>query len=402
MSSFERESDLCTDKSVIEVSPDLVVCCKEGPDHVIKDICVDEGLPSKKNIFVENSATDKKENLVHFDVDDLSVKDIPSILDDFAVHSGGKQGDHSRQFVLPDCESIYDDDLEKSLIGGWPGRIKYIACEKLMSKQSSEVVTTSQSFVAIVADSGIEQQKDNQVRTQEETTDAAEDSNCKTAKETANSISGKEMHNGTTNTNPKLPEPQTIWEKEKKTIDFRDGHHDSHTLLEHGLEHDGLEGYATSSKSSMCTLDEVSAADSRNPSTNTKDLPGNMCHALAEHGTECIDSAGLGASSQGSLYGNNESNGSETRKLTTNHVDMSGNVYPGTNPASASIAYSGPAAYSGSISLRSDSSTTSVRSFAFPILSSEWNASPVKMAAADPKQLRKHRGWRMALLCCRF
>lgn len=62
------------------------------------------------------------------------------------------------------------------------------------------------------------------------------------------------------------------------------------------------------------------------------------------------------------------------------------------------ITYSGPMTYSGNVSLRSDSSTTSTRSFAFPIIQSEWNSSPIRMAKAD----RRHRGWRQGLLCCRF
>ncbi|KAM1214674.1 hypothetical protein ACFX2I_011168 [Malus domestica] len=61
---------------------------------------------------------------------------------------------------------------------------------------------------------------------------------------------------------------------------------------------------------------------------------------------------------------------------------------------------SGP--YSGNVSLRSESSTTSTRSFAFPVLQSEWNSSPVRMAKADRRHLRKHRGWRGCFLCCRF
>ncbi|XP_042381269.1 uncharacterized protein LOC121974326 [Zingiber officinale] len=52
--------------------------------------------------------------------------------------------------------------------------------------------------------------------------------------------------------------------------------------------------------------------------------------------------------------------------------------------------------YSGSISMRSESSTTSTRSFAFPVLQREWNTSPVKMAKA-----RKHR-WRFGLGCCKI
>ncbi|KAJ8563037.1 hypothetical protein K7X08_031489 [Anisodus acutangulus] len=68
-------------------------------------------------------------------------------------------------------------------------------------------------------------------------------------------------------------------------------------------------------------------------------------------------------------------------------------------PASSLITYSGPISHSANVSLRSDSSTTSARSFAFPVLQSEWNSSPVRMAQAER---RKHRGWRQSLLCCKF
>ncbi|CAA7039308.1 unnamed protein product [Microthlaspi erraticum] len=68
------------------------------------------------------------------------------------------------------------------------------------------------------------------------------------------------------------------------------------------------------------------------------------------------------------------------------------------------ITYSGPISVSGSISVRSDGSTVSSRSFAFPILESEWNSSPVRMVKAEKRPIRKKKGWRhySLLLCCRF
>lgn len=92
------------------------------------------------------------------------------------------------------------------------------------------------------------------------------------------------------------------------------------------------------------------------------------------------------------------------------HLDNVAMVNPGEGESSFSVAgtvsgritYSGPIVFSGSISIRSDSSTTSTRSFAFPILQTEWNSSPVRMAKADRRRLQKHRGWRHGLLCCRF
>ncbi|XP_076953601.1 uncharacterized protein LOC143627724 [Bidens hawaiensis] len=71
-------------------------------------------------------------------------------------------------------------------------------------------------------------------------------------------------------------------------------------------------------------------------------------------------------------------------------------------PVSGLVTYSGPITAYGNISHRSDESNASVRSFAFPILPNEWNSSPIRMAKADPKQSRKHRGWRQAFICCGF
>uniref|UniRef100_A0A6N2MT17 Uncharacterized protein n=1 Tax=Salix viminalis TaxID=40686 RepID=A0A6N2MT17_SALVM len=75
--------------------------------------------------------------------------------------------------------------------------------------------------------------------------------------------------------------------------------------------------------------------------------------------------------------------------------------FSATGYLSGLVSYSGPIPYSGSISLRSDSSTTSTRSFAF-VLQSEWNSSPVRMVKAGRRHLQKPRRWMQGLLCCRF
>ncbi|KAK9669082.1 hypothetical protein RND81_13G107900 [Saponaria officinalis] len=66
--------------------------------------------------------------------------------------------------------------------------------------------------------------------------------------------------------------------------------------------------------------------------------------------------------------------------------------------------YSGTLPYSGSISLRSTSSTASAQSFAFPILAQEWNSSPERMPEPQRRQLTKLKQWKMKLcwFCCRF
>lgn len=63
--------------------------------------------------------------------------------------------------------------------------------------------------------------------------------------------------------------------------------------------------------------------------------------------------------------------------------------------------HSGHIPYSGSLSYRSDSSTASTHSFAFPILPCEWNSSPVKMAQPDQRYTRQR--WKQRLhgfFCC--
>ncbi|XP_044954421.1 uncharacterized protein LOC123404552 isoform X4 [Hordeum vulgare subsp. vulgare] len=86
-----------------------------------------------------------------------------------------------------------------------------------------------------------------------------------------------------------------------------------------------------------------------------------------------------------------------------------GNGYPPFEPGlfgpsimSAPVSNSGHLAYSGNISIRSDSSTTSTRSFAFPVLQKDWISSPVRMAKGERRRTKRRRGWRKGLLCCKF
>ncbi|XP_038879932.1 uncharacterized protein LOC120071641 [Benincasa hispida] len=58
--------------------------------------------------------------------------------------------------------------------------------------------------------------------------------------------------------------------------------------------------------------------------------------------------------------------------------------------------------YLGSASLRSNGSTNSSHSFAFPILPTEWNGSPERMVKADPLQTRRRQLWRLCFPCCNF
>lgn len=77
--------------------------------------------------------------------------------------------------------------------------------------------------------------------------------------------------------------------------------------------------------------------------------------------------------------------------------------FSGSSPPLGSLLpFSGSIPRSGSIS-QSSNSTASTNSFAFPVLASEWNDSPVRMADADKRQrLKKTRWWGICFHCSRI
>ncbi|KAI5014762.1 hypothetical protein ZWY2020_056152 [Hordeum vulgare] len=96
-----------------------------------------------------------------------------------------------------------------------------------------------------------------------------------------------------------------------------------------------------------------------------------------------------------------QQNGPDGAKLTTQggiRNPFESSSFSGANITLDAVA---PSAHIGNISLRSDSST-STRSFAFPVLQTEWNSSPVRMAKADRRRFRRDRGWGYRVLCCKF
>lgn len=59
--SEHRDSVSYVDKSVMECDlPELVVCYKESSDHVVKDICVDEGVPIQDKFLFDNGVDETK------------------------------------------------------------------------------------------------------------------------------------------------------------------------------------------------------------------------------------------------------------------------------------------------------------------------------------------------------
>ncbi|XP_010257928.1 PREDICTED: uncharacterized protein LOC104597869 isoform X2 [Nelumbo nucifera] len=342
----EKVTKFYTDKSVMECEvPELIVCFKEGPYHVVKDICVDEGVPSQDKILTENGQVDCKPCSMHSDLD------VNSDLTKQMVGSVTLDSDVMKSLVQSDCEKNTDSqcnskdlfqkdeknaDVEDEIAHA------HILDKKVMSENMLSVgkLKTEKSCPELTNfDSNGEQQAHNQDMSREGTL--------------ANSaVPSPAAESDSSNPDNKVPLNSKV---ENRSITF-----DSNPSTS-----------ATSGR-----VESKQKADSPQPLhtlLNTSRLEDGPVESLTASSRSFFIQHGHGESS-----------------------------FSAVGPMSGSITYSGPIPYSGSISLRSDSSTTSNRSFAFPILHSEWNSSPVKMAKADQRHFRKHRRWKMNFLCCSF
>lgn len=103
---LSQDSDLYTDKKIMECDlPELIVCYKESTWHAVKDICVDEGLPSE-NKFLAKSLMDDHSSLPsngykHTDM----IKEV--INTDFLVQNG------LRSSSCKDCTENANDSVNK-------------------------------------------------------------------------------------------------------------------------------------------------------------------------------------------------------------------------------------------------------------------------------------------------
>lgn len=57
---FEEDSELYMEKSIVECQlPELIVCYKENICNIVKDICIDEGIPSRDKLLCGSSLDEK-------------------------------------------------------------------------------------------------------------------------------------------------------------------------------------------------------------------------------------------------------------------------------------------------------------------------------------------------------
>uniref|UniRef100_A0A5B6ZT01 18S pre-ribosomal assembly protein gar2-related n=1 Tax=Davidia involucrata TaxID=16924 RepID=A0A5B6ZT01_DAVIN len=384
-----EETAFYTDKNVMECElPELVICYKESTYHVVKDICIDEGVPSNSmdNILIERSKDEHKGQCM------------------FVPSNGDENSDITKERV--EIELLFPDGLKSS-------------SEKDCDKDAANVCGTKEKVgIELLTPDGSESSSEIDY-------DKEASKQCCSEDASKQHCSEDSMQTDEANCTATGNIADVVW-REKSM-------HNSMLLVQEFSGQKSLKSLLESSDYGVCEVKQVSdqiscvetilespagvsAAEESNKSNPASDI---FYNSKVESGAITFDfnSYTPAASSRDRSPKNVDhektlESGNEPKHEDgiSDSLSVSSQVQHGygessfsaAGAASGLITYSGPIAYSGSISLRSDSSTTSTRSFAFPVLQSEWNSSPVRMAKADRRHLRKHRGWRQGLLCCRF
>ncbi|KAM4121322.1 hypothetical protein ACJW30_03G199500 [Castanea mollissima] len=372
---FDKDSDVVMDKSIMECElPELTVCFKESTYHVVKDICIDEGVPSQEKILFE-SVTDEKtlciflpaekdQNKELDSADQCDPKDLMATGEDSADTN---VNDVSKEMSLPGeklpivdmgtytsyYKSSNNDEVEQQ-------PFQVCAEEAILANHvliSAAEESNNSSKDSILANSTL-------VSASEESNNSRGDSmlastTLVSAVEELNNSSGDQM----------LASPDLVSSAEESNNDNGDAVSSSPTKVS-AAEETNVSGRKLSLENGDNGLETKKMSELENGISDTQTVSRQLQHGQGE---VSFSAAGQGEES-----------------------------FSAVGTLSSLINFSGPVTNSGSISLRSDSSTTSTRSFAFPVLQSEWNSSPVRMAKADQRCFRKHRGWKQGLLCCRF
>ncbi|XP_028798923.1 uncharacterized protein LOC114758617 isoform X2 [Neltuma alba] len=349
VNSSKNPADFYMDKSVTECEPELVVVYKESSDNVIKDICVDEGIPAEEKILLENkneeaaykfsSSEDhkseklSKENLA-VDAPFPVFIDLPAITEESDKFS-------TNPSKLEDL-MLNDDDDETRKLANDVDKEMLLAGYKVLLQDLDE-----EQSMPLIEEGNKAEQNYSQVSCEPELPSKPKESEDK-AEEAVSKSSAKAEEESNGNVS------------------------DAGTPENCGVTSQFDPPFAAAS-----TKEE-------------SDRVGEPKHDGARSSSESVDV-------KGEPKHNDDRNSSESGRHSLGETSFSA-----VGRVSSRITCLDPVPYSGSISLRSDSSTTSTRSFAFPVLQSEWSSSPVRMAKADRRHCRKKRGWRQGLLCCRF
>ncbi|KAI3978109.1 hypothetical protein MKX01_032486 [Papaver californicum] len=340
----QKEMELYTDKTVTECElPELIVCFKEGSYSIIKDICIDEGLPSVDKIFIEK-VPDKE--LFTFLEPDMNVSN------ELAKDMG-----HAAE---PDIDCQFETDGANQCVSELgEGNIK--ARNENMVSGDLKV----------------------QIRF------LVEGCNINSPYESCN-IDGDDVQHNNEKVLPFVGrDKRTIASKEKDRVESEfpvqecdnnnssreSGDIDASVNQRTSNEDMSEDGESAKSLTSSTAVEEDESTNSNQvgegetagtvtlnsdsllpPTTSGREEDPNTQKSEFQRTIHTVNILGLEEDSQTAS--------SRSFFIQHGHGESS---FSSAGPFSGPLAYTDPASYSGSISHRSDSSTTSTRSFAFPI-----------------------------------
>ncbi|XVE91676.1 hypothetical protein REPUB_Repub01dG0031200 [Reevesia pubescens] len=458
MDSFQ-ESVFYLDKSVMECElPELVVCYKESTYHVVKDICIDEGVPTQDK-FLFDSGVDEKSNCNFLSSEkdqdskmmkekleiDLSMQDITvspeenqsgkdidnecgsnKKLDDDTcmqdVSLSLEENESNKGIPEDDAMKMITNDVSKELLTlgllsmpelstvksepmSSDGKSDGIEQQSFQNSSEKEVVVTP-PLVSAVEESN--NSSEEAILSAPALVFAAEESDSENWEATISHVQASASEKSTSSSlvnevsdDSKQQPCPLVSAVEESNNSSEEAILSAPASVSAAEESDSGNGEATispiqafASEESTCSslVNEVSDDSKQENGSITFDFDSSAPTSSKEESRQPLETGSIPKLEDiaDQPFSNN---------LQCGNGETS---FSAAGPVTGLISYSGPIAYSGSLSLRSDSSTTSTRSFAFPILQSDWNSSPVRMAKADRRHYRKHRGWRQGLLCCRF
>ncbi|KAL8157379.1 uncharacterized protein LOC141673661 isoform X2 [Apium graveolens] len=403
------DSTVYTDKNILESDlPELIVCYKDSSFHAVKDICVDEGMPAENKCPIENvvggHSTMPSNNFKNRDVTEEADTDIP-YEDDFKS--------------LP-----YIEFGENGAAHGVNNGEVNIGKDTAYDSESVELESSPESDK--YQDSASVQFPQSPIKTSEEECNAVEKI---TEIVCDNTLLGEDLHSDSVEleSSPEsdkyqdsasaqfLKSPIKTSEEECNAVEKTTNFFCDNTLLGKDLHSEtSLESLLKSARcgenNSSQQSDQISGPQAPSPvmteESNTTSSDNLLDNKVISSN---VDPSKLALNARDEIHENaigrqlkSEKKFIHDDEISDNRLVINDQIKRDQGESSFSVPYSGHVPFSGSISLRSDSSTTSTRSFAFPVLPNEWNSSPVRMAKADRRNLRRRRGCNLGLLCCRF
>ncbi|KAF3431629.1 hypothetical protein FNV43_RR26360 [Rhamnella rubrinervis] len=414
VAKLENDSQFYMDKSVMECElPEFLVCYKESDNHAIKDICIDDGVPSKDKVLFESSANEKAGCTFVFLEKDQN-KQLIKEQADIHIPDKLKSSVNSEKHPVNLCElrdlmqrddadNLNGNDVSKEKF--FPGNV--LSLGELEIDKSHSIYTSKEGIAAEQQTFQITSEITNPVNTSlvsavEESNKRSEEALPSTAsvsvdEELNNSILGNEfsydsmVENGSItfdfdslapvaiandehpqNGDSKCAETQNKSLVNDDTLDTRvissQAQEDlaplnatcassqvQHVVAKEECPQNGVPGSFGTSDTSM--------ADG---TSGTEAVSGQIQHGIARE--ECPQTVVCGCcETQNMAIVEDLISGSQPVSSRFQYGLGESSFSASSGPLPSHINFSGPIPYSGNISHRSDSSTTSTRSFAFPV-----------------------------------